>query len=149
MPQALATAHDAETRGRLVGPGLKAFFRIAEHWGVNDQQRLALLGQSVARSTLNEWKEKPPRTLSVDQIVRLSYLVGIYERLERVFRRGPDLSRRWLTTPRSDHPFHTLPPLAYILGGGLLELAALRQYIDHVNGGPPSRESYTAPAREG
>jgi len=40
-------------------------------------------------------------------------------------------------------------PLAYIVGGGLLELAALRQYIDHVNGGPPSRESYSAPAREG
>ncbi len=89
---------------------MKAFFRITEHWGVNDQQRLALLGQSVARSTLNEWKEKPPRTLSVDQIERLRYLVGIYEGLERLFRRGPDLSRRWLTTPRRDHPFHNKTP---------------------------------------
>ena len=148
MPQRMASAHDAETRAQMAGPGVRAFFRITDAWQLTDPQRLALLGHSIVRSTLLTWKEQPPRTLSVDQIQRLSYVLGIYEGLERVFRRAPDMALRWLQSARAEHPFNGKSALEYILDGGLLELAAVRQYVDHVNGGPPSREDYPAPARE-
>lgn len=148
MPQTIASANDAGTRARLAGPGVRAFFRITDAWGLTDQQRLALLGQSVVRSTLLAWKEQPPRTLSVDQIERLSYVVGIHEGLERVFRHAPEMGRRWLGLARAEHPFHGKSALSYMLEGSMLQLAAVRQYIDSVSGGPPSRQDYAAPARE-
>ena len=143
-----SNAQDAETRERLAGPAVRAFFRITEAWGLTDQQRLVILGESVARSTLQTWKDRTPRTLSVDQLERCSYIVAIYEGLMRVFRRAPELAVRWLQLPRAEHPFYGKSALAFMLGGRSANLAAVRALVDHVSGGPPSREEYPAPPSE-
>ncbi|WP_310571143.1 antitoxin Xre-like helix-turn-helix domain-containing protein [Gemmatimonas sp.] len=148
MPVVTSSAQDAETRAQLAGPAIRAFFRITDSWGLTDQQRLVLLGESVARSTLQTWKDSTPRTLSVDQIERCSYVVAIYEGLMRVFRRAPELSVRWLELPRAEHPFYGKSALAFMLNGRSADLAAVRALVDHVNGGPPSRAEYPTPPRE-
>jgi hypothetical protein len=143
-----SSAPDPRTRERLTGPAIRAFFRITELWALNDQQRLVLLGDSVARSTLQTWKEQAPRTLSVDQLERLSYIVAIYEGLMRMFRRAPEMARRWLEMRRPEHPFLGKTPLEFMLGGRSANLAVVREWVDHANGGPPSREEYARPPRE-
>lgn len=148
MPAMTVSAQDAETRERLAGPAIRAFFRITDLWGLTDAERLVLLGESVGRSTLQGWKKNPPRTLSVDQIERCSYVVAIYEGLMRVFRRAPELATYWLKTPRAEPPFHGKSALHVILGGRSEHLAIVRRFIDHANGGPPSREDSPAPPRE-
>jgi len=148
MPVMKSSAQDAETRERLAGPAVRAFFRITGSWGLTDQHRLTLLGESVVRSTLQTWKVDAPRTLNVDQIERCSYIVAIYEGLMRVFRRNPELVLPWLQLSRTEHPFYGKSALAYMLEGRLGNLAEVRAYVDHVNGGPPSREDYPAPPRE-
>ena len=144
----MSSGMDAETRERLAGPAVRAFFRITEVWGLTDQQRLVMLGESVGRSTLPVWKEQPPRTLSRDQLERCSYVVGIYEGVTRIFRRDPTLGLRWLRLPRPEFPFLGMSALAYMLEGRMQQLADVRAYVDQLNGGPPSREEYPAPTRE-
>jgi len=148
MPVMMSSAQSAETRERLTGPAVRAFFRITGSWGLTDHHRLALLGESVVRSTLQTWKDQAPRMLNVDQIERCSYVVAIYEGLVRVFRRNPELVLRWLQLSRAEHPFYGKSALAYMLDGRLGNLAEVRAYVDHVNGGPPSREDYPTPPRE-
>jgi len=144
----MSSAQDAETRERLTGPAVRAFFRITGSWELTDHHRLALLGESVVRSTLQTWKDHAPRMLNVDQIERCSYVVAIYEGLTRVFRRNPELVLRWLQLARAEHPFYGKSALAYMLEGRMGNLAGVRACVDHVNGGPPSRDYYPAPPRE-
>ena len=140
MAVTVADVRDAQTRERLAGPAVRAFFRITDAWGLTDQQRIVLLGDSAQRSTLANWKVSPPRTLSVDQMERCSYIVAIYEALTRLFRRDPQPGLEWLQLPRSDPPFLGRSPLALMLEGRVQHLAETRAYLDDATGGPPTRD---------
>jgi hypothetical protein len=48
-----------------------------------------LLGESISRSTLSTWRNGAIRTLNVDQMARISYLLGLYGALQRFFRNAP------------------------------------------------------------
>lgn len=136
-----ATAQpNLESRERLAGPAARGFRRIAKLWGVTVEQQLALLGESVSRSALHEWDKHPPKVLTVDQFIRMSYLVGIYEGLQRIYRHNADEGDGWVQRANSDAPFNGSTPLDFMLRGHILALAAARAYIDSVTGGPPSRE---------
>jgi hypothetical protein len=128
------TRLDDDTRARLAGPGVRAFLRITIEWGLTDTERLALLGNSVSMATLREWHQRAPNTASADELIRLSYVLGIYEGLERLFRGAPEHGRQWLTMDRSEDPFSGVSPLEYMLSGSVDALDALRHYIDHTNG---------------
>ncbi len=136
-----STTPDDDTRARLAAPGVGAFLRITTAWGLTDTQRVALLGNSVSMATLHAWHQRAPSIASADALIRLSYLLGIYEGLERLFHGAPEHGRQWLTMNRSDYPFSGISPLNYMLSEGVDALAAVRHYIDHVNGGPPIRPS--------
>ena len=91
MPQTLGgVISNAETRERLTKPAVQGFLKIADLWNLSEPQQLALLGESISRSTLNSWRSKGPKgLLSVDQVQRASLVLGIYEGLQRIFRRAP------------------------------------------------------------
>ena len=67
-------------RGRLSGPALRAFLRIADLWGLPVDQQMILLGVT-ARSTLFKWK-KSGSALPKDTLERISRILGIYEALD-------------------------------------------------------------------
>ena len=50
---------DPVNRRRLSAPGLRTFLRIADHWGLNEQQRLLILGYP-SRSRYISWCKKGP-----------------------------------------------------------------------------------------
>ena len=118
-----AVITDAET-GALV----RAFFNLAARWRLTDRQGRILLGGSAAR-TYARWKagQVEPSRISRDTRERLSMLMGIHKNLRILF---PEPSRgyRWLRTP--NRAFGSDSALDRLLAGSVLDLAAVRTYLD-------------------
>lgn len=132
-----------EMRGRLSAPSVRAFVRLAAKWGFSEREQLAILGESVGRTTLYDWARGVVRgTLNQDQVMRISYLLGIYEGLHRVWRHSPSDADDWVRREVADHPFNGRRPLAFMIAGGLPAFSETRAYIDGATGGPPSRAGY-------
>ena len=136
----VSTSPRPPATARQIKAGIRAFFRLAEKWSLSREQQERLLGRSVKRTTLYEWEQHPPSSLNDDQIMRLSYLLAIYEGLQRVWRRTPDEADRWVRRPNEELPFNSRSPLSTMLDGGLPAMAAVRAHVDTAVGGPPSRE---------
>lgn len=125
---------------KQVAVGVRAFFRLADLWGLTRDEQEVLLGRSVKRTRLYEWQLHPPTSLSDDQLARISYLLGLYEGLQRIWRRTPLEADRWVRRELLDEPFSGRTPLATMLVGGLPAMARVRAYVDTAAGGPPSRD---------
>ena len=145
--QTIAVINDPATRDRLSGPAIRGFLRLAEVWKLRVEEQIDLLGASVSRGTLHNWARGKGSVLSADQLMRVSYLLAIYEGLERIWRLAPAEADAWIRRPRNDEPFDGLPPLAFMREHGILGLAAARAYVDGMTGGPPSRADYQVAAR--
>ncbi len=148
--QTIGVVNDGTTRARLSGPAVKGFLRLAHVWRLRTDEQIDLLGASVSRGTLRNWETGGTSpTLDADQLMRISYLLGIYEGLQRIWRRAPEQADAWIRRSRSEGPFGGRSPLDYMREGGILALDATRAYIDFVTGGPPSRHDYRQPPGEG
>lgn len=122
-----------------VGPGAQAaaafrtFVRIAELWRLNVEQQLVLLGQP-SRSTYYKWRKERAEHLPTDTLERLSYLLGIYKALQILF---PDPARAdaWLWKPNDTPIFGGRPAMERMLQGQVIDLYAVREYLDAQLGG--------------
>jgi Protein of unknown function (DUF2384) len=114
-------------RERLSGPALKAFFNIMSRWQMRDEDARALLG-GVSNGPFYEWKRDPDRTLDIDRLTRISYLIGIYKALNILH--GKSLADEWVRLPNTNPIFAGDTPLAYIIRGGLPAMHAVRRLLD-------------------
>lgn len=136
MP-ALAGASQAKaqpSRKDMSAAGLRAFFNIAQDWGLSEQEQLVLLGQP-SRSTYYKWKSAPETAdLKRDTLERLSYILGIYKALQILL---PDLAAAdaWVKKPNTAPLFGGKSALDRMLGGNIGDLLAVRQYLDARRGG--------------
>ena len=73
-----------EERRRKSGPALRAFFRIAETWGLDVDEQRGLLGWP-SRSAFYNWKAGRAVTLPYDTLVRISLVLGIYKALHILY----------------------------------------------------------------
>lgn len=129
----------AATLDRHSGAAVRGFVGVARAWQLQDEEQLALLGRNnVSRTVLYAWRrgEAPKKPLSVDVFYRISFLLGIYEGLQRLFRRAPTVGDAWLHRANADAPFGGVTPLAFMLQGEMFALAATRGYVDAWTGGP-------------
>ena len=129
-----AHAHaDAELdRRRLSAPALRAFFRVADLWGLSVNQQMVLLGVT-ARSTFFQWKKRGS-TLPKDTLERISYILGIYRALQ-VLLPNPEAADAWVKRPNAAHPFGGASALDRMLSGQVADLYVVRQYLDGQTGG--------------
>jgi hypothetical protein len=114
--------------------GLRAFFRIAEAWGLDNEAQMKLLG-SPGRSTFFKWKAAPESArLGHDTLERISYILGIYKALQILL---PDAraADEWVRRPNAAPLFGGRSALERMLGGNVGDLMAVRQYLDAVRGG--------------
>lgn len=120
-------------RNRLSGPGLRAFFRIAQQWGLSIEQQMTVLGVT-SRSTFFKWKKEPPAALPKDTLERISYLLGIYKALQILL---PDTAAAdaWVNQPNSAPLFSGRSALDRMLSGQVADLYVVRQYLDAMRGG--------------
>lgn len=131
----LATQTRTPSNSRAMSAaGLRAFFNIAQAWGLTVEEQMVLLG-SPGRSTFFKWKAAPESVeLKRDTLERLSYVLGIYKALQILL---PDASAAdaWVKKPNTAPLFGGKSALDRMLGGNVGDLMAVRQYLDARRGG--------------
>ena len=120
-------------RDRLAGPALRTFFRIAEAWGLSNDEQMVLLGVT-ARSTFFKWRKDGEGLLPKDTLERISYILGIWKALQILL---PDerAADAWIKRPNDAPLFGGRPALARMLSGHVADLYVVRQYLDAQRGG--------------
>jgi hypothetical protein len=128
MPAPRPTAAD------MSAAGLRAFFKIAQHWTLSTDEQIVLLG-SPGRSTFFKWKATPQTArLGRDTLERLSLILGIYKALQ-ILLPLPEASDGWVKRPNAAPPFGGRRALDRMLAGNVSDLVAVRQYLDAMRGG--------------
>ncbi len=118
---------------RHSGPGLRAFFRIAEAWRLTTVEQQNLLG-GVARQTIYIWKARPQEArLTSDQLDRISYVLGIHKALNILFTR-PEQADTWLRRDNDAPPFGGRPAAALMFSGRMEDLIRVHHYLSGARG---------------
>jgi hypothetical protein len=127
-PEPLVNLNSYDQRKRLSGSSLAAFFKIMELWNVRDEDAKLLLG-GVSNGLFYEMKKNPKdKVLDVDQMYRISYLLGIFKAINILH--GQQLADRWAQI-RNDGPlFHGQKPLQYMIDGGLPTFQDVRRFLE-------------------
>ncbi len=111
---------------------LKAFARIVEVWSLTTREAAGLA--DMAEST---WKraKKPgfAGSLTRDQMLRLSAIVGLYKALELYF--SPAIARDWVRSANAGPEFDGARPVDAMIAGGLPKILRVRAYVDALRGG--------------
>lgn len=129
------TPHPVDRAGApedLVNPGLRTVFRIADKWGLDNEQLSVLLGQP-SRSTFFRWKARHTAQASQDLLERLSYILGIYKSLHTLFS-ADDVADAWVRQPNDNPLFGGKSPLERMLAGKVSDLYVVRQHVDAARG---------------
>ena len=116
---------------RLSGPGIRAFFKMGELWGLSTEEQRLLLG-GISKSTYHRWKKDQDATLSIDQLERISHLLGIYKNLQILL---PASANDWVRRPNTHPLFGGEPALTVMVQGGISGLKMVRAYLDAQRGG--------------
>jgi hypothetical protein len=137
-----ATAHPTSSSGstaparsspeQISAVAKRGFFRIAELWGLTPGQMQVILG-SPSRSTFYGWKKGAGGLLPRDTLERISYVVGVYKALQVLFP-DPHQADAWIKKP--NETFGGRSALERMLAGNVVDLQAVRAYVDYVRGGP-------------
>lgn len=120
-----------ETRERLSQSAVDGFFAIMDKWQIPVERAGELLG-GMPRSTVYKLKSAAG-TLRQDELMRISYLVGIYKALHILL--PDDLADRWVTQPNDNLLFRGQPPLDYMVRLGIPGLQQVRSMLDANRGG--------------
>lgn len=124
-------AADADRR-RLTAPALKALLRLMAAWRVPNEQAAALIGVSPStwdRVRYGRWSQ----TLSQDQFMRASALIGIYKGLHLLF--ADRLADDWPTLRNRGPLFENLTPVESMIEGGIPQMLDVRAHVDALRGG--------------
>jgi len=117
-------------RKDLTGPALRTFFRIADAWGLKEQEQMRLLGLE-SRSTFQSWKRGVVAALPKDALERISYVMGIYKGLQILL---PRTANDWVRKPNKAQLFGGASALERMMSGNVADLYVVRQYVDGQRG---------------
>ncbi len=123
----------AARRPDALQAGLRAFFRIADTWALSPDEAMALLGQP-GKTTFYNWKKGHVGQVAHghDLATRISYVLGIFKALEILYQR-PEMADEWVRRPNA--AFGGQSALQRMSAGQIVDLAAVRDYLDSVRGG--------------
>lgn len=127
-----AVLRDPAQADTLSGPGLRAFFRIAERWKLRVAEQRKLLGDPP-ESTFYKWKREQDGALGRDTLERISYVLGIFKALAILFPQ-PERADAWLRKSSSAPTFGGQSALQRMLSGNVADLFVVRQYLDAQRG---------------
>jgi hypothetical protein len=131
-PQAPATQPGLQTPA-AAGAALRTFFRIAQAWGLSNEEQQRLLG--CGRTTFYDWKAGRIKSgLDAATLERLSHVFGIYAGLQ-ILLPIPERADAWIKKANSAPLFGGASALARMLGGQVSDLFVVRQYLDAQRGG--------------
>jgi hypothetical protein len=108
------------------GDALRGFFLIMDAWGVGAEDARVLLG-SPAERTYYAWRRGNGVRVPADTLRRIGYIAGIYKALQILYS-DPHLADGWIL--RRNKAFGEQTPLERMRGGDVVDLAAVRNYLD-------------------
>ena len=144
------TVAEAAQDDRIVHAAVRAFFKLAAVWQLDELEQRQLL-DDLGRSTLYGWRRSPPARVSPDLMRRLSYVLGIHALLRQLFPDTP-VSQMALRLRRPHPVWFTggRSLLAFMLDGGPVAMHQVRSYLVSETGSevgaPPSDASAWAGA---
>jgi hypothetical protein len=112
----------------LAAPGLRTFFRIAEAWSLDEQEQMHVLGTS-GLTNLRAWRQGGLSGFNEETLERISLVFGIFKAINMLL---PDATcaDAWMRAPNKAPLLHGQTAVAFIVGGDLERLRALRAYLD-------------------
>jgi hypothetical protein len=114
-----------EAERRSLSPAAWKFFRRVVHiWNVPEREALRLLGLAPG-TNLDDFDSA---RLSAEQLMRVSYLVGIFGALHILYRAA--LADQWVSLPNTNAMFGGQAPLTYMVNGGIDALRNVRKLLD-------------------
>lgn len=115
----------APDRGALA----KMIMRLFEHWQLNSEEQLSLLGlASNNRAALSRYRKGEPLAAQRDLLERTSHLLGIHKNLRLLFPYDRDLAYHWMQT--RNRAFEGRTPVQIIQEWGFPGLLMVRAYLD-------------------
>ena len=131
-PRSTVLPEPAVPPSAIGAAGLKAFFAIADEWGLSNEQMMALLG-NPSRSRFYAMKRADPVNLSEDELDRLSYVANIYAALNILYK--PRNALLWLSNDRSaDSLWRGRSPLQHLASGKMESLIDVSRYLNGLRG---------------
>ena len=120
-----------ESRGRLSGPGLRTFLRIADLWGLTDEERAVLGHPAIVdyRDWLEAAASRQDLLLSVDVLTRISAVLGIHKALG-IIHSIDEEGVSWLRGWKRSTPFDGRTPVELVTDGSVEGLLAVRRILD-------------------
>ncbi len=128
-PQTFATESD---RARLTPAALIALRTLAQAWKLTAAEAAGLLGISATtwdRIKGRAWKQ----TLSQDQMMRASAMIGVFKGLHLLF--ADDMADRWVRLRNAGPLFANLTPIEAMIEHGIPGMIEIRQHVDALRGG--------------
>jgi hypothetical protein len=118
---------------KAVSPTARATFRnIVSAWKLVEADARALLGGVTATSYREHFLKRgasdEARVLTQDELTRISLLLGIYTALHVVY--DDTIADAWMQLPNTNRLFRGRTPLEFVTHGGILNMTALRQFLD-------------------
>jgi len=129
QPQTFSSKADRE---RLSPAALIALRNLARTWRLTGAEGAALVGVSETtwdRIKANSWSQ----TLSQDQMMRVSALIGVFKGLHLLF--SDDMADRWVRLRNSGPLFGNLSPVEAMIERGIPGMIEIRRYVDALRGG--------------
>lgn len=109
-----------------------AVSRVAAAWRLRNEEAARLL--DVSPRTWNRVKSGNwSGSLTRDQLLRASGLIGLYKALHLYF--GDALADDWVSLPNTGPSFGGRRPLDVMAEGGLPAILEVRDYVDALRGG--------------
>lgn len=129
FPQTFAEERD---RSRLSPAAINAMKRIAEHWELRGKEVSALL--AVSPSTWDRMAAgKFDKSLSQDQLTRVSAVVGVFKGLQLLF--ADEMADRWARLQNRGPLFENRAPIDAMIEGGIPMMLDVRRHVDALRGG--------------
>ena len=125
MSATLERARTGRT-GVIPSDALRGFFLIMEAWKVSAEDARVLLGAPAER-TYYAWRGGNGVRVPADTLRRIGYIAGIYKALQILYS-DPRLADGWVRRPNKAFAGQT--PLQRMCGGDVVDLAAVRSYLD-------------------
>lgn len=119
-------------RERLTPAALAALRNLAVAWRLTGDEAAALLGVSPTtwdRIKAGAWKQ----TMTQDQLMRASALIGVYKGLHLLFADG--MADRWPRLRNAGPLFGNLSPVEAMAERGIPGMIEIRRHVDALRGG--------------
>ena len=127
-----AALRDNGTRKAYSATAMKAFIRMMDQWDMPVADRCAVL-EDIPKVTYYKWARGDVGTLSRDQLERIGITLGIFKGLKLLFADEGGLLR-WFKSANHDYAFKGMAPAGRMAQGGMMDLYAVRQYVDGMRG---------------